>query len=220
MDKKNKSSIYSTFNLTYVILLTTATITIIEAISTSTPIVRHILNLETAISIIAGYFYGVFITKVNKDDKDIDWNEITELRYVDWSITTPLMLITLCLVLGSNSNTLIRLFTIISIIGLNYLMLLMGYLGEINVFNKITASILGFIPFFGMFYLIFINYVKDFTLINNNILFGIYIIIWSIYGVVYNFNILLKNGFYNILDLIAKCIVGLGLWAYYTKIIN
>jgi bacteriorhodopsin len=216
MEKEKKTSTYSTFNITYILLLTTATITLIEAICTNDPIIRHILNLETAISLIAGYFYGVFLTKINKD---IDWDEISQLRYTDWSITTPLMLIALCLVLGSHTNTVIKFFTIISIIGLNYLMLLFGYLGEIKVLDKITATIAGFLPFFGMFYLIFINFVKDFKIIENNVLYFLYLIVWSLYGIVYNFDTIIKNECLNILDLIAKCLIGLGLWAYFTKVI-
>ena len=41
--------------------LTTATITFIEAISTKTPQIRHIMNLETVISVVAAYFYKQFI---------------------------------------------------------------------------------------------------------------------------------------------------------------
>ena len=45
------------FTVTFIVLLTTGTITFIEAIRTQNPMIRHILNLETCISIIAGYFY-------------------------------------------------------------------------------------------------------------------------------------------------------------------
>ena len=50
-----------TFFITYAFLVTTATITFIEAIRNKDPKIRHILNLETCISIVAAYFYGVFI---------------------------------------------------------------------------------------------------------------------------------------------------------------
>ena len=46
------STIYFSFMITYIILLTTGTITFIEALRTNSPQIRHIFNLETAISVI------------------------------------------------------------------------------------------------------------------------------------------------------------------------
>jgi hypothetical protein len=93
------------FSITYIFLLTTATITFIEAMRTNNANVRHVLNLETAISIIAGYFYSVFLDKISvyeKEDRKIDWADMSSTRYIDWSMTTPLMLLVLCLVLSDN----------------------------------------------------------------------------------------------------------------------
>ena len=174
------------------------------------------MNLETCISIVAGYYYSIFITKVN--NKQIDWNEITKLRYIDWSITTPLMLITLSIVLAKNSKQIVHFTTIMSIMILNYFMLGIGYYGVINPQYKFFAMIGGFIPFFAMFYLIYINFCGK--QIANKILFIIYIIVWGMYGIVYLFSDIYKNIGMNILDLIAKCFIGLGLWVYYSKIIN
>ena len=215
---KKNSILKNTFSTTYTLLLTTAVITFIEALRTPNPRIRHILNLETCISCVACYFYGVFITKIDKNN--IDWKDITETRYIDWSITTPMMLLALCLVLSMNTKTVIHFKTIFFIIILNYLMLLMGYLGEINIINRYNAMFLGFIPFILMYYIIYVNYVKPVYVYANYIIFGIYLIVWSLYGVVYLFNEETKNILTNILDLIAKCVVGLGLWVYYTKIVE
>ena len=68
--KFDKSSmVNNTFYVTYAFLLTTATITFIEAISTKTPQIRHIMNLETVISVVAAYFYKQFMDKlqINKN---------------------------------------------------------------------------------------------------------------------------------------------------------
>jgi hypothetical protein len=43
--------------------------------------------------------------------------------------------------------------------------------------------------------------------------------IWALYGIVYLFQEEYKNISMNILDAIAKCFIGLALWAYYAKII-
>ena len=212
-----------TFMITYILLLTTATVTFIEALTTTNDTARHVLNLETCISIIAGYFYSLFLSQIDQyqaEGKKVDWAQLTQTRYVDWSITTPIMLLVLCAVLGKNIGKSVKLMTILPIVGLNYLMLLSGYLGESGVLNRIVSLIPGFGAFFGMFYLIYVNYVKPvFSKANYN-LFYIYLGIWSLYGVVFMFNEEYKNIFTNILDAIAKSGLGLGLWVYYTKIIT
>jgi bacteriorhodopsin len=214
-----KNTIFrNTFSITYTLLFATAIITFIEAIRTPDPQIRHILNLETCISSVACYFYGEFINKI--DTNNIDWKDISVTRYIDWAITTPIMLLALCLVLSKNTNTVIHFKTIFLIIILNYLMLLMGYLGEINIINRYNAMFLGFIPFILMFYIIYVNYIKPVYVYANYIIYGIYLIVWGLYGVVYLFGEENKNILTNILDLIAKCFVGLGLWIYYTKIVR
>ena len=53
-----------TFYITYVFLLTTGTITFIEAMRTNDSKVRHILNLETCISVVAAFFYSKFVSDI------------------------------------------------------------------------------------------------------------------------------------------------------------
>jgi bacteriorhodopsin len=210
------------FYLTYVLLLTTATITFIEALRTKIPAVQHIMNLETCISLIAGYFYSVFNQKINEyeETKDINWNELTQIRYVDWAITTPLMLLTLALVLSFNSKTKIKLHWFAAIIFFNYIMLYTGYLGETKNLERMFADTIGFIAFFITFGIIFMQYVLPRFNLDNYILIGIYLFVWGAYGIAYNFTEINKNVFMNYLDLISKCLIGIGLWIYYTKIIR
>jgi len=211
------------FNITYILLLTTATITFIEAIRTKSPIVRHILNLETCVSIVAGYFYSIFtakITEYEKTDTQINWSEITDTRYIDWSITTPIMLFALCIVLANEINIAVHLPTILIIVALNYAMLYAGYLGETNGLERNTANILGFLPFLGMFGIIYWKYVSPKYNFSNRALFYFYLIVWSLYGIVYLFDEETKNIAMNVLDLLAKCIIGLGLWVYYIHIVK
>lgn len=210
------------YMITYILLLTTATITFVEAITTSNAVVRHIMNLETVISIIAGYFYSLFLGRINKSGEEgskLDWKEMTKTRYVDWSITTPFMLLVLCAVLGKNVGKTVDIKTFAGIVLLNYFMLGTGYLGEIELMNKYVAALFGFGGLYGIFYLIYKMFLENMNVFANNILFGIYVLIWSLYGVVYFFNEEYKNIFTNMLDAIAKSGMGIGLWAYYTKII-
>jgi bacteriorhodopsin len=210
------------FYLTYVLLLTTATITFIEALRTKIPAVQHIMNLETCISLIACYFYSVFNMKINEyeETRDIDWNELTQIRYVDWAITTPLMLLVLALVLSFNSKTIIKLKWFAAIIFFNYVMLYTGYLGETGNLERMFADIMGFVAFFITFCIIFVQYVLPRFSLDNYILFGIYLVVWGAYGIAYNFSEINKNIFMNYLDLTSKCLIGIGLWIYYTKIIR
>jgi len=99
-------------------------------------------------------------------------------------------------------------------------MLYIGYLGETKVLDIWTACFLGFIPFIGMFYILFKNYLQPKYVFANYLFYSIYLVVWGLYGVVYLFNAEYKNIMMNILDCIAKCLVGLSLWLYYSKIIT
>ena len=221
--KKKFIYIKMSFTITYILLLTTALITFIEAMRTNIPVIRHIFNLETSISLVASYFYSIFVAKIDeveKNNKDIDWNDLTRLRYIDWAITTPMMLLALSIILGYGAKIAVKIIIVLIIIALNYIMLISGYLGEINVISRLQGLIVGFIAFFAMFFVIFINFIKPKYDYTNYMLFGIYIVVWSIYGIVYMFNQANKNIIMNILDCIAKCFVGIFLWVYYTGLIK
>jgi bacteriorhodopsin len=205
------------FTITYIFLLTTATIIFIEAMSTSSPAIRHVLNLETAVSLIAGYFYSVFLVKIK--EKKIDWKEINTLRYVDWAMTTPLMLLAFSLVLSGNIKKSLPLSLFLTIVALDYAMLYLGYMGETGQMERWTAWGLSFAAFFGMFGLIYKNFIAPMYNLSNNIIFSIFIGIWSMYGVFYLMDDMYKNIGMNTLDCLSKCCFGLGLWAYFSKII-
>lgn len=208
-----------TFYFTYVLLLTTGTITFIEAMATTNPLIRHIMNLETCISIIAGYFYSVFINKITTVAGIIDYKEINDMRYNDWFITTPLMILVVMLSLSYNNKDSVHVGTYITAVLLNFGMLYSGYLGDQKKISKTAGCIIGFIFFIGLFSLIYFHFVKGSSKSFNFILFGIYLFIWGLYGFVYLLEEEDKNIIYNILDVTAKCFVGLGLWAYFTKIL-
>jgi bacteriorhodopsin len=210
------------FSITYILLLTTATITFIEALRTKTPQIQHIMNLETCISLVAGYFYSIFNDKIKniKENEKIDWNEITQLRYIDWAITTPLMLLVLSLVLSFNSKTKIRLHHYVAVLFFNYIMLYVGYLGETKKMERMTADILGFGAFFVTYGIIFTQYVMPKYNVDNYLLFGFYVLVWSLYGIAYLFSEVNKNIITNYLDLTSKCLIGIGLWIYFVGIIR
>jgi hypothetical protein len=207
--------------ISYIVLITTGTICFIEAIRTNVPTIRHIFNLETCISIVAGYFYYLFMEKIKdseKKRKPINWKEMTELRYLDWSITTPMMLVVLCAALAYNIKKVVHVSVITIIIILNYVMLYLGYRGETG--NKMISALFSFLAFFTMYAIIFYHFIRPKYNLPNYILYGLYLVVWSIYGIVYFLEEETKNKFFNILDVISKSLIGLGLWLYYTKIIT
>lgn len=203
------------FTITFVSLLLSAVLNGIESIRTTIPHVRHILSLETCIALVAAYFYSIF---KSKSTNGMNWDKLTQLRYLDWAFTTPMMLLGLCLFLAFNSKTTIGVFTYLGIVLLDYFMLYFGYLGETKQMDRMSANIVGFLGYIGIFVIIFKNFVKNNKI--NYIVFSAYAIIWAMYGFVYFLDEYNKNLVTNWLDLIAKSVTGICLWAYFTNVLK
>lgn len=203
------------FTITFVGLIVSAILNLIESIRTTLPHVRHILSLEACIAIIAAYFYTIFKDKTQFGP--INWPDITKYRYLDWAFTTPMMLLGLCLFLAHHSKTTVSIVTFLGIVLLDYFMLYFGYLGETKQLDKMTADIIGFIGYIGLFSILF-KYVKNNKI--NIMVFTAYALIWAMYGVVYFLDDYNKNLITNWLDLIAKGFIGIGMWIYFSKIVK
>lgn len=219
LDKyKNKNAVNDTFYITYAFLMTTATITFIEAIRTKDMKIRNILNLETCISVVAAFFYGKFVHSL-ENDEEINYEKINDTRYTDWAITTPIMLLVLVLaLLYNNKSGAMKFSSYLIILVLNYGMLGMGYIGELGMMSKTNSNILGFGFFAAMYGFIYYKYLHKKFNFDNTILFWAFVILWALYGVVYMMDEVTKNVSYNILDLLSKCFVGIFFWAYYAKV--
>ena len=235
-------SVKNSFYFTYVFLITTGVITFIEALRNPIPQIRHIMNLETCISIIAGYFYGLFIEVINKSeeaniivqesknsqqlntsnqDLDLPLEKINDMRYSDWIISTPLMLLVLSLVLGYENKIDVRFLSFSLVLFFNFLMLGFGYIGEINLLNRTLANFIGFIFFFltyGTIWKLFMSGPK--VTKQSKMIFYTYLGLWSLYGVFYQTNETTKMIGYNTLDLLAKAFIGIFFWLYLTKIVR
>lgn len=203
------------FYITYILLLTTGTITFIEALRTKDRTIRNVMNLETCISIVAAYFYSMFIARMEAGNRQ----DLVPLRYVDWSVTTPMMLLSLILTILYSSGGSIHLIQFIITMTLHYGMLLFGYLGEMNYMNHITANVIGFMFFGGLFTYIYKTFMTKYSLASMS-LFVTYVVLWGMYGIVYFFPHDEKMLGYNVLDFIAKCLVGLFLWGYFAKVVR
>ena len=176
-------------------------------------IIRELLILEIAVQMVEGLFYIWLLFNF------AEVVDITPKRYIDWSITTPTMLITLIFYLiyshhkENNLTHQLEFFDLLSknastltyILALNWLMLIFGYLGEKQIIPTTYGVLLGFIPFILYYLIIYINYVRSQTGFK---LFLYFFVFWSLYGVVALFPYYLKNACYNILDLFAKNLFG------------
>ncbi len=213
-----KELVDNSFYITYVFLMTTATITFIEAMRTNDIKVRNILNLETCISVVAAFFYSKFVDTIEKEP-EINYEKINKMRYTDWAITTPIMLLVLVLAFLYNTkqgSLPISSYAVILI--LNYGMLGLGYLGEIGTLTKFAANGFGFAFFAGLFGYLYNGFIAKQYNFDNMLLFMVFFVLWSLYGVAYFFDDVNKNISFNVLDLFSKCFVGIFFWAYFTKI--
>jgi len=178
-------------------------------------LIKQLLIIELTVQFIEGLFY---IWLVYNYTKVVN---ITPKRYIDWIITTPSMLITLMIYLiylnkkAENKTNRLDFFTLfkdnsiifISVLILNWIMLLFGYLGEMRIIPILLGVFLGFIAFLIYYYIIYVNYVSQKT--NGYLLFWYFFFFWSLYGVVAVLPYYVKNAFYNILDLFSKNFFGI-----------
>jgi bacteriorhodopsin len=213
-----KLNVYTSLITSVIIQLITAIIEI-SSLFIKVPLkfsfLKQIMLLEVFVQFIEGLFYIYWLFNF----KTI--SNITPKRYFDWVITTPTMLINLIFYLifldHKENNTSDKLnffdlfntefYTIITVLLLNWAMLLFGYLGEVSVIPVLLGVSLGFIPFLIYYYIIYEKYA---VLSDDGLkMFFYFFVFWSLYGVAAVLPYKLKSMCYNILDLFAKNFFGL-----------
>jgi hypothetical protein len=216
-----KSFFYSTLVASVIVQIISGIIEISTAIFASVSpefnIIRQLLFLEIAVQAIEGLFYIWLLLNFTSV------TNVTPKRYIDWTITTPTMLVTLIFYLiflekreknedtaGLNFFDLVieNANTISNVFILNWAMLFFGYLGEMNILSTLSGVLLGFVPFLLYYYIIYQKYAVYSSSTGIKI-FWYFFIFWSLYGVVALLPYHLKNGLYNILDLFAKNFFGI-----------
>ena len=215
-----KSFFYSTLVASIIVQILTGIIEIATGIfapvSPEFHIIRQLLFLEITVQIVEGLFYVWLLINFTRVIN------VTPQRYVDWSITTPTMLVTLIFYLiflerreKKQDTTGLNFFdliiengnTISNVFILNWAMLFFGYLGEMNVLSASTGVLLGFVPFLLYYYMIYQKYAVGSS--SGIKIFWYFFIFWSLYGIVALLPYYIKNGLYNVLDLFAKNFFGL-----------
>ena len=211
-------NVYASLVTSVIIQITTGIIEIIS-LFIKVPLkflfLKQMMLLEIFVQIIEGFFYMYWLYNF----KNI--LNVTPNRYFDWIITTPTMLINLIFYLiflqHKDNNTSDKLnffklfnkefYTIITVLILNWVMLLFGYLGEISVIPILLGVSLGFIPFLIYYYIIY----KKYALLSDDgfKIFLYFFIFWGLYGIAAVLPYNIKNTCYNILDLFAKNFFGI-----------
>jgi bacteriorhodopsin len=216
------SNLNASFYYTFYFLLLASMLSIITSFTLKNPNDRKIIFVELAISSVASYMYYLFIRKIDKSKSELNdlapFRKINILRYNGWSITTPLMLYALCLILSKNSKIPLDFPVVTTVILLDYIMLLIGYLGETQIIDRSVALVFGFLAFFSIFYCIYKAFLNGRYNLMNYLLFGVYFIFWSIYGVVFMMDDVTQTFVTNILDCISKAFVAIGISANYLSI--
>lgn len=174
-------------------------------------VLKEIMIMETVVQFVELSFY-IYLLRIPIMD-------MAAIRYFDWIITTPTMLLTIIMYFEyKKQQKKVRFFDfikenyqhIIIIFLCNWCMLGFGYLGETNQIDLMTSSIFGFIFFIINFYIIYVKYALP---ANEIYLYSFITIIWTMYGVAALLEPTMKNNIINVLDIFSKNI--LGLFIYY-----
>ena len=204
----------NSFMTSYVVLMGYTGLTLIEALRTPFINVRHVMNIETTVSLVAGIVYSMFYESI-KNAKTIDLQQFTKMRYIDWSITTPLIILVMMLFYKGNGNP--SYLTYLQLILLNWGMLASGYLGEEKIISRQAGFFLGFV-FFALMLASF--YMCCIAPSANHAVFYIFAVIWTGYGFAYLLDEEKKNIAYNGLDVVSKAIFGVILYLFYGKVLK
>ena len=212
------STVYTSLITSIIIQLVTGIIEFISIfvdLPSKFAFLKQMMILEVFVQFIEGSFYVYWFNNFT------NILNVTPSRYFDWVITTPTMLINLIFYLiylqklNNNTSDQLQFFdlfdqefnTIITVLILNWLMLLFGYLGEISVIPVLLGVSLGFIPFLIYYYIIYDKY----ALLSEEgfKIFIYFFVFWSLYGIAAILPYKIKNTCYNILDLFAKNFFGI-----------
>lgn len=216
--KLNKVTfVNASFYLTFLALLGTTAATIIASFypgshsSSENKILADALLLETAVNLIATYFYSLFVR--GAETGKIDVKKITPFRYLDWALTTPFLLSAIILYFHylryrADSTETVNFRPLALLLPLNWLMLSCGYIGETNPKYKWTGLTLGFSAFLAMVYILWTQYVTD-QAPDTKWLFMFFTVVWGAYGFAFLLNSTAKNIAYNLLDMVAKVLFSL-----------
>lgn len=165
---------------TFAILMAVSIVNLLYFLRTKQPLYLY----SFFSTVIATCFYFVF---------NVQGRASIPLRYLDWVITTPLLLIELCILIGIEKWSLI-----VPILFLNLSVFVFGWFGETQRVPRPIGCLLAFIPFFILFFLLY-------RFGNTSGYLPFFFVVWTLYGLSYLIPIQrVRNFSYNILDVVSK----------------
>ena len=222
----------TTFAISMLFQLTTLVLGIVALGKEAVPeVLRLVLVLEVVVQVVEFVWY----TLVGLNYAFRQGSISIAYRYLDWAITTPVMLVSIFLFVRWDSNqectSIDKIFNdgshvaaIVSIVLADYLMLAIGAAYEIR-FESATRALdrvamcfsglyLGFIPFLGAFAPLIVTVSANFSTWGF-LSVALTFVTWAFYGAVaiLGENSTLseesRNSAYNLLDIVSKNVVGL-----------
>tara|TARA_B110001452_G_scaffold237617_1_gene217597 strand:+ start:6132 stop:6824 length:693 start_codon:yes stop_codon:yes gene_type:complete len=140
------------------------------------------------------------------------------LRYIDWVLSTPIMLISLALFFQHRDSTssasvqsIFNSYTIYACLGINWIMLAFGFAMESAWIPDVVGLLGGALGLVGSFTFLAVLTPID-TL--SHVLFWVTFAVWGLYGVAAALDDVPKNVMYNAIDVVSKNGLGLFLFAY------
>jgi hypothetical protein len=212
------SQIEASFLFNHTWMFFTVFFTLVISFILKISIQRYIILMETFISSVSTTIYYLLLNRVRnnrREKQEIDWKGITILRYNGWMFTTPVMLIAFLLFLSNTTGIKLSMKVIISIVLLDWLMLIFGYLGENNTISRNTAFFAGFLPFFIIFGIIYNIFLRPKYNFLNFVIYILFFIFWGTYGISYLLDLEPRNYIMNILDLLSKSGIGIIFAVFY-----
>jgi bacteriorhodopsin len=169
---------------------------------------RAIFALELASQVVEMVWYTVVVCRYRVI--------LTWTRYIDWVISTPVMLLSTILFFrlrqGLPLGEVWRDWRVYLVLGLDETMLLFGFFMERGVLSPLTGLTLGGAAFVGVF-----TALAALLEASDSLSLGLYIamyVVWGLYGVAAAFGDTVKNVSYNALDIVSKNFYGVFLFVY------
>ena len=157
-----KTSVWTSLAIQFLTFILTLRAVFISLPSEHRPL-TDVMLIENIVQIVEALFYIIIAVNLAR----IQLDTVTPLRYVDWTITTPIMLISTIIYMeyrkrfrdGEKQLTLVEFFTthkkvISTIVLANMGMLVFGFLGEVGVLPLYLSVSIGFV-FFGLSFISF-----------------------------------------------------------------
>ena len=210
----SRDALSNSFSVSYMLLFSYTIVTLIEALTTESRAARHVMNLETAVSVVAGYFYMQFAAMAQKPG--FRPSTVMPYRYLDWCITTPMLLLAMMLYLSSSrGSSSVRWQTFVLALVLDYAMLGAGYVGESGRADRGASGMVSFAFFASLVAVVWSAFRTEILgSASKKVVFGAFAAIWSAYGVVYYVQDERKRALaYNVLDVVSKAFMGIYLWS-------